>query len=233
MKIFMWCVRLVWILAIPVIIISSTVNIVISSTGLYQNGFDKYNISQVTNISSSELTEVASRMIDYLGGNSDTPQLKVNKNGKESLLYNEKELKHLADVREITDIFRFLQITSIVIIIITGALMFWKDDNKNLLNGMTTGAAITLTFTGILVIWSLVDFSSLFYLFHIFSFDNDLWLLDPAKDYLIMMFPEGFFYDAALLIVISVTIASILLLVVSVVLEKIFLFKTAAVKKTD
>ena len=24
------------------------------------------------------------------------------------------------------------------------------------------------------------------------------WMLDPSKDYLIMLFPEGFFYDAAL-----------------------------------
>ncbi|MDD2471668.1 MAG: DUF1461 domain-containing protein, partial [Dehalococcoidales bacterium] len=32
------------------------------------------------------------------------------------------------------------------------------------------------------------------------SFSNDLWLLDPAKDYLIMMFPQGFWADAALLV---------------------------------
>jgi uncharacterized membrane protein len=38
-------------------------------------------------------------------------------------------------------------------------------------------------------------FSQLFWQFHIISFPNEFWLLDPTKDYLKMLFPDGFFYD--------------------------------------
>jgi len=45
---------------------------------------------------------------------------------------------------------------------------------------------------------TMLGFDQLFLKFHLISFTNKLWQLDPAKDYLIMLFPQGFFYDAAL-----------------------------------
>jgi integral membrane protein (TIGR01906 family) len=41
-----------------------------------------------------------------------------------------------------------------------------------------------------------VNFEWFFYQFHLISFANDLWQLDPTTDYLIMLFPQGFWYDA-------------------------------------
>lgn len=35
------------------------------------------------------------------------------------------------------------------------------------------------------------------YSFIISFFDNDLWLFDPAEDFMIRMLPEGLFYDMA------------------------------------
>jgi integral membrane protein (TIGR01906 family) len=45
---------------------------------------------------------------------------------------------------------------------------------------------------------ALVGFETLFTLFHHISFANDLWQLDPRRDYLIMMFPLGFWFDATM-----------------------------------
>ncbi|MBQ6582919.1 MAG: TIGR01906 family membrane protein, partial [Mogibacterium sp.] len=45
------------------------------------------------------------------------------------------------------------------------------------------------------------DFTKFFTEFHHIFFDNDLWLLDPAKDNLINLLPESFFRDTALTIV--------------------------------
>ena len=44
----------------------------------------------------------------------------------------------------------------------------------------------------------LVDFSEAFVRFHEMAFSNDLWILDPRTDYLIMLYPEGFWLDATL-----------------------------------
>ena len=45
-----------------------------------------------------------------------------------------------------------------------------------------------------------IDFGWLFTQFHFLSFANDLWLLDPYNDYLIIMFPQQFFFEASLFI---------------------------------
>ena len=58
---------------------------------------------------------------------------------------------------------------------------------------------VTLSIMAFLALWALVGFDRLFILFHELSFSNEFWILDPSRDYLIMLFPGGFFYDAALL----------------------------------
>lgn len=42
---------------------------------------------------------------------------------------------------------------------------------------------------------ALIDFNAVFVQFHHIFFDNDLWLFDPAEDYMIRMLPEGLFAD--------------------------------------
>jgi integral membrane protein (TIGR01906 family) len=54
-------------------------------------------------------------------------------------------------------------------------------------------------------------FRWLFYLFHVISFRNSLWQLDPRTDNLLRMFPEGFWFDATMMIAVA-TVAEALLL---------------------
>lgn len=42
---------------------------------------------------------------------------------------------------------------------------------------------------------AVIDFNAVFVGFHHIFFDNDLWLFDPAEDYMIRMLPEGLFAD--------------------------------------
>jgi integral membrane protein (TIGR01906 family) len=42
-----------------------------------------------------------------------------------------------------------------------------------------------------------IDFYKYFTIFHEIFFTNDLWLLDPATDRLINIFPQDFFTDMA------------------------------------
>lgn len=56
---------------------------------------------------------------------------------------------------------------------------------------------------GILALWGLIHFDSLFYAFHLVAFRNDLWLLDPTRDLLIQLMPTPFFMDYARTILIA------------------------------
>ena len=58
---------------------------------------------------------------------------------------------------------------------------------------------------------TLFGFDELFLQFHLISFANDLWMLNPATDYLIMMFPKVFWYDAAIFCVITTAVLALIL----------------------
>ncbi len=219
MKIIGWIVYLIWIVCIPFLIISSTVTVVSHSYQLYQYGFDKYQISKVTGIGKSQLDEVSRKMIEYYYGRSDSPQVTVTIKGKDMPVYSQKELVHLADVRAIIQLFGLLQIISMVLLFLSGLYLYLRSSISRILKGLIIGAAATLAFTGILVAWALIDFNSLFILFHIVSFNNNLWILDPAHDYLIMMFPEGFFNDAAVLLVTAILVEAGIILTAAILIK--------------
>ncbi len=210
----------VWILTIPLLIISTTSNAYTGCVGLYNYGFDKYQISQVTGINRAQLNEVAQKMADYLTGKISSPQLIVDTKDGRRQLYNEKELTHLVDVRGIVSFFQLIQIISAALFILLGIAVYFGMGIRRILKGLQIGSIITAAFTTILIIWALIDFDSLFYLFHIVSFSNNLWLLDPAVDYLIMLVPEGFFNDAALFMILTTLGASIVIWAAAFILNK-------------
>lgn len=197
--------------AVPVLIIATTAIIYSHSVQLYQAGFQKYQISKVTGISTTQLDEVARTMVDYFNGKSPSPQLTVSSRGRQIQLYSEKELIHLEDVRSIVRLFGTLQVISILAFILLAIFIYIIGGAMQLLKGIQTGAIAAAVFTGVLIAWALVDFNSLFLLFHFISFSNNLWLLDPTRDYLIMMFPEGFFNDSAILIVCTILAESVMI----------------------
>jgi len=213
----------VLIISIPVLIISGTVNIYAHSTDLYRYGFNKYDISSATGISNEQLDGVAQNMVDFFSGKLPSPQMMVEVNGHDRLLYSQKELVHMEDVRYIISVFKILQIAAIVTFLAAAAAVFAMLGIRRLLRGILIGAVATLSLMVLLVVWALIDFNSLFYLFHIVSFSNDLWLLDPSRDYLIMMFTESFFYDAAIMVTATIMAEAVILGLVMLVIEKTML----------
>jgi len=90
--------------------------------------------------------------------------------------------------------------TFLLIVICAFALFFgFRVGWRMLVKGLSWGSLITVGLIVVLALWAFFGFEKLFILFHLVSFPNEYWMLDPAKDYLIRLFPEGFFYDAALL----------------------------------
>ena len=211
------------VLAIPMLIVSVAVNIYAGSVDLYTEGFAKYQISAVTGISNPQLRDVARGMVDYFDGKIQSPQVEVDIKGIKRPVYSQKELIHLEDVRKIIDVFKMLEILSLIVFLVMGLSMFFKFGVSRLLKGLQAGAAVTVILPGSAMLWALIDFNSIFYFFHILSFSNDLWLLDPATDYLIMMFPEGFFFDAAILMVATIIAAAILIWFAAYVVKRVLL----------
>ena len=63
------------------------------------------------------------------------------------------------------------------------------------------GGGVTVGLIVLFGLFALTEFDSLFTTFHRISFANDLWQLDPRRDYLLMLFPLGFWFDATVAVV--------------------------------
>jgi len=215
----------VMVISIPVLIIAGTVNIYAHSAGLYRYGFSKYDISGKTGISGAHLEGVAQNMADFFSGKLQSLQMTVEIRGQQRQLYNEKELAHMEDVRYIISVFRVMQTVAIVAFLSSAAAVFAMQGIRRMLRGILLGVIAAVALMALLAAWALIDFNSLFYLFHIVSFSNELWLLDPSKDYLIMMFTEGFFYDAAIMVTATIIVEAVILGLAVVLIEKTMLSK--------
>jgi len=192
----------VFILCLPILLLTASIGWAVNSFWLYKSGFDKYYVSLTTGLEESELEKAAGGLIGYLNSDEEYISLTVIKDGKPFELFNEREAVHLKDVKKLIRLdYRVLLGTLVYALAYAGVCLFWqrKEHWRRLAWGVVGGSSLTLIVMLALGIGALLDFDRLFIQFHLLSFTNEFWMLDPATDYLIMLFPADFWYDTAIL----------------------------------
>ena len=188
-----------FVLCLTVLLLTASVSGAANSLWLYKYGFEKYNVSQVTGLAPAELDKAARGLIGYFNSGDKFIDLTVEKDGKPFTLFNEREVSHLKDVKGLFRlIYKVLLGSLVYALIFTGISLFWWRDKRRLGGGLFFGGCLTLALMLALGLVIAFNFDQFFLQFHMLSFANDFWMLDPARDYLIMLFPQGFWYDAAL-----------------------------------
>lgn len=221
-KYFQYIAQYIIILIIPIFLITLNARIVINSPSLYNYGFQKYSISDITRISHQDLMSVSKSIRDYFNNSEEFLYVStVVNNIKVYSLYNDREIQHMVDVKKlIQSSYLILNISTILLLLMLIFTIF--KHRKKIVNTIhpissliKAGSILTISIILILTILSFFDFESVFYQFHILSFSNDLWQLDPSRDYLIAMFPMGFFFDTTIIIGAMTLIEAIILLIFS------------------
>jgi len=190
-----------FILCLPVLLLTASIGWAANSLWLYEYGFEKYNVSQITGLAEVELEKAAAGLIGYFNSNEDYISLTVMKDGKPFELFNHREIIHLKDVKGlIWPEYWVLFGTLVYALAYAGISLFWRKTRywRRLAWGVVGGGGITLALILALGLGTLLGFDQLFWQFHLISFTNELWQLDPTRDYLIMLFPQGFWYDATI-----------------------------------
>jgi integral membrane protein (TIGR01906 family) len=185
-----------FILCLPALLLTVSISVAANSLWLYQHGFDKYGISQTTGLAPAELNKAATGLIDYFNSDEEAISLTVVKDGESFTLFNDREVAHLRDFKGLIRLAYLVLLGTLVFALAyTGlSLFFWKD-RRRLAKGLVGGSCLTLALMLALGLGILLNFDGLFLQIHFIVYTNELWMLDPARDYLIMLFPEGFWYD--------------------------------------
>ena len=212
-----WVVWALFITAVPLFLITGSVTWAFNSPGLYNGGFEKYSISRVSGITDSDLRQVGADIRGYINSGDEPMQIRTRVLGTERDLFNDREIAHMRDVKRLVWGVYILAIVSGVFL--AGKVMagFARQRGRfiePLAKGALWGGGLTLGLLVVFGILALADFESLFIKFHQLSFANNFWQLDPRTDYLVRIFPDGFWVDATVWVAVR-TVAGAMLLTVA------------------
>jgi integral membrane protein (TIGR01906 family) len=201
LKILVIAAKWLFILCLPILLLTASIGWAVNSHWLYEYGFEKYDVSQTTGLAEMELEKAATGLISYFNSGEANISLTVIKDGEPFELFNQREVIHLRDVKGLIRLDYWVLLgTLIYALAYAGVSLFWRRKRywRRLAWGMVGGGSITLALMLAIGLGILLNFDQLFYQFHLLSFTNEFWQLDPTRDYLIMLFPGGFWYDAAI-----------------------------------
>jgi len=203
-----------FILCLPILLLTASIGWAANSLWLYKYGFDKYDVSQTTGLAEVELEKVATGLISYFNSDEEYISLTVVKDDEPFELFNQREVAHLRDVKGLIWLDYWVLLgTLIYTLVYAGVSLFWRRRRywRRLAWGVVGGGGITLFLMLALGLGALLNFDQLFLQFHLISFANELWQLDPTRDYLIMLFPQGFWYDATVFCALTTVVGAVVL----------------------
>lgn len=183
------------------------------NTEFYDMEYNKLNTAADLGMSHGDLIKATETLIDYMRGSRDNMDVTAVINGTEREVFNEQEKTHMADVAALFGGWDAYKTGCLIVcpLIFAAAIFIVRENRLRFFaRRYVEGAAVFFTILTAAGIWALVDFNALWMQFHLLFFRNDLWMLDPNTSVMINMFPEQFFNDMVLRIIL-ITAAVILI----------------------
>lgn len=184
----------------------SLVNILCFSHSFYAYEYEKNDQAEVIGMSDEDLLKSTDALLDYLKGKREDISVSAEVNGIEREVFTERESLHMVDVRKLYDNAMLAKniAGTVSLLLFLLIVTVWKKDRYAILkDGFENGLFMIGSCVVCILIWAVADFNNFWLDFHYLFFDNDLFLLDPASSIMINMFPESFFFELVLLIIVS------------------------------
>ena len=187
---------LLGILGLVALMCSIAASCVTNANLMYQ-GFINHGSTAHLDFPGEYYDEAAQGIALYMDGQKDHIP---HPDGSGASLFSENEMLHLNDVQGIVNTLKIIRWVG-GLAAVAGIGIAWflgkKKGKTSILHeiwqGFAWASGILMAVALGICIWGFVDFESLFIQFHLVSFTNDLWLMDPLKDLMIALMPESFF----------------------------------------
>jgi integral membrane protein (TIGR01906 family) len=131
-----------------------------------------------------------------------------------TLVYNEREVRHMVDVKRLVQTAMRVWIGSLAVALALGIALWRLRGAGTFARGLNRGSRLTLWVMGILGVGLLITFSTVFVGFHRVFFEGDTWLF-LYTDTLIRLFPERFWQDAFIILAGSTLAEAVALLLLT------------------
>lgn len=182
----------------------SSVQSVVFDHSFYIDLYQRIHLSQTTGVSDPDLRKAIFLMTDYVEGKTDSLQDTIVRDGQSVPVFNEKEIRHMKDVRTLYRRAMGVMVFSWAAALIAAVLVLKKKKLaglSDLFSGFAAALASLIVLLIILACWGMDDFNGFWFWFHTIVFPgNSDWLLNPATDFMIVICPEQMFSSMILVI---------------------------------
>ena len=211
----MLAARWLFMLCLPVLLVTASIWWAANSQWLYTSGFARYDVGRTTGLGQAELDKAAAGLIDYFNSPGEFVSIAVVKNGQPLALFTEEEILHFRDVKRLfrLDLHVLLGTAVYCATYTCGSILRRQCRHyQRLARATLGGSGLALALMLLLGIGTLLDFDQLFLQFHLFAFTNELW---SAEGYMRLLFPQGFWYDAVVYCATATAIAALIVAAVA------------------
>jgi len=214
-------ISVVFVVMLPLLLIGTSLRALVSDRDFLLRGFEDNQVAATTGLDQPQLQRIADAFVSYFEAPPGPLQLQVTVRGLPRPLFNDREVQHMEDVQALVQAFLRLQLVAAAVVVVRLAFSLVVDRSLVPLGReMLLSTALMVALVVIIGVLAVLDFDDLWLRFHEIAFRNDLWQLDPSRDYLIMLFPEPFWYAATFRMAASVAVQTL----VVAVLGTAFLF---------
>jgi integral membrane protein (TIGR01906 family) len=201
LRIFGTIARWIFIVCLPVLFFTASIAWGFNSTWLFDYGFHKYNVSLTTGIPDSELDKIGGGWIHYINSSEQYWHITITADGKSFELFTPDEQIHFKDVKQLIWLDYRAGLAALVIVLAYAlTFIFWRRGQlwRYLAQSVMWGSGLAILLIIIFGVASILDFDQLFLRFHYLVFTNPYW---SANGYMLLLFPGGFWQDAALIVI--------------------------------
>lgn len=203
---------------LPVLLLILSIRLVMTPLYLqieYQrSGFpmDTYGLT------TEQRLDYAPRALEYLITNRETRFLSGLSFPEGGMLFNAREIGHMRDVQRVTQVaFTFAWLAGAISLIC--AIYLARRDRPAFIRALRAGAWLALGLVAAVAISAMLAWDSFFTAFHQLFFSGGSWVF-AYSDTLIRLFPEQFWFDAAITVGVLTVLGALLLLLTAWVFNR-------------
>lgn len=173
----------------------TSIEIISFNKDFYRSQYTKNGTAHVIGVEENELLHVTDEFFSYLKDRRQDLNIKWSHGDN---IFGEREIDHMKDVKQLFSYgfqlrnIAFLLAAILIAILAATCPKIWL---KYLSFSFILVSVIVIILAIFMAIGIYKDFDLIWDKFHHIFFSNDLWLLDPNTDVLIVMMPSNFFVD--------------------------------------
>lgn len=188
---FAYLLVILIVIGIPPFLVLS--NLYIFMTPSYMEyEYNKTDFPKADRFSDADRRTYSIASLEYVRGNLSFQEFKGLG------VYNDREIKHMVDVRNLVATVTALHANDGAVMLIALAALVWFSSTRALApRSLIAGGILTILLFGVVGLFSAGAFDTFFVLFHRLFFEGNSWIF-YYTDSLIQFYPEQFWFDTAI-----------------------------------